>query len=122
MLRGGLAGVGEAVALAAAGLGVAALLTPWLVHHLGRARTVRIALLTAAGTQVALAAFLSLPAVLGAAFLLGLAGQVVKLCADAGVQGEVGDEVAVGAERGFVFFFVIFATTTPLFLLLVASS
>ena len=35
---------------------------------------------------------------LGAAFLLGAAGQVVKLCADAGVQGEVGDEV-----RGRVF-------------------
>lgn len=98
VLRGGLAGVGEAVALAAAGLGVAALLTPWLVHHLGRPRTVRIALVTAAGTQLALAAWLTLPAVLGAAFLLGLAGQVVKLSADAGVQGEVGDEV-----RGRVF-------------------
>ncbi len=98
VLRGGLAGVGEAVALAAAGLGLAALLTPWLVHHLGRARTVRIALLTAAATQLALAAWLTLPAVLVAAFLLGAAGQVVKLCADAGVQGEVGDEV-----RGRVF-------------------
>lgn len=98
MLRGGMAGVGEAVVLAAAGLGVAALLTPWLVHRLGRPRTVRIALLVAAGTQVALAAWLTLPAVLGAAFLLGGAGQVVKLCADAGVQGEVGDEA-----RGRVF-------------------
>jgi hypothetical protein len=39
-----------------------------------------------------------LPAVLGAAFLLGATGQVVKLCADAGVQSEVGDEV-----RGRVF-------------------
>ena len=98
VLRGGMAGVGEAVVLAAAGLGVAALLTPWLVHRLGRPRTVRIALLVAAGTQVALAAWLTLPAVLGAAFLLGGAGQVVKLCADAGVQGEVGDEA-----RGRVF-------------------
>ena len=93
-----MAGVGEAVVLAAAGLGVAALLTPWLVHRLGRPRTVRIALLVAAGTQLALAAWLTLPAVLGAAFLLGGAGQVVKLCADAGVQGEVGDEA-----RGRVF-------------------
>ena len=48
--------------------------------------------------QVALAAWLTLAAVLGAAFLLGGAGQVVKLCADAGVQGEVGDEA-----RGRVF-------------------
>lgn len=98
VLRGGMAGVGEAVVLAAAGLGGAALLTPWLVHRLGRPRTVRIALLVAAGTQVALATWLTLPAVLGAAFLLGGAGQVVKLCADAGVQSEVGDEV-----RGRVF-------------------
>jgi MFS family permease len=98
VLRGGMAGVGEAVAFAAAGLGAAALLTPWLVHHLGRPRTARIALLVAAATQVALAAWLTLPAVLGAAFLLGTAGQVVKLCADAGVQGEVADEA-----RGRVF-------------------
>jgi hypothetical protein len=98
VLRAGMAGVGEAVALAAAGLGVAALLTPWLVHRLGRARTVRVALLTAAGTQLALAAWLTLPAVLAAAFLLGAAGQVVKLCADAGVQGEVRDDA-----RGRVF-------------------
>jgi hypothetical protein len=98
VLRGGMAGVGEAVSVAAAGLGVAALVTPWLVHHLGRGRTVRLALVAAAVTQLALALRLTLPAVLGAAFLLGMAGQVVKLCADAGVQGEVGDEV-----RGRVF-------------------
>ena len=98
VLRSGMAGVGEAVAMAAAGLGLAAVLTPWLVHRLGRAWTVRIALVAAAVTQLALAARLTLPAVLGAAFLLGAAGQVVKLCADAGVQGEVGDEA-----RGRVF-------------------
>jgi MFS family permease len=97
-MRAGIAGVGEAVVLAAAGLGAAALLTPWLVHRLGRPRTVRLALLMAAATQLALAALLTLPAVLGAAFLLGATGQVVKLCADAGVQSEVGDEV-----RGRVF-------------------
>jgi MFS family permease len=96
--RTGMAGVGEAVVLAAVGLGTAALLTPWLVRRLGRPRTVRIALLVAATTQVGLAALLTLPAVLAAAFLLGAAGQMVKLCADAGVQSEVGDEV-----RGRVF-------------------
>ena len=68
------------------------------MHRLGRPRTVRIALLVAAVTQLALAAWLTLPAVLGAAFVLGAAGQVVKLCADAAVQGEVGDEA-----RGRVF-------------------
>ncbi len=97
-LPAGMAGVGATVTAGAAGLGVAALLTPWLVHRIGRARTVRIALLAAAATQLALASWLAVPAVLGAAFLLGLAGQAVKLCADAGVQGEVGDE-----RRGRVF-------------------
>jgi MFS family permease len=97
-LRGGMAGLGEAVVLAAAGLGVAALVTPWLARRIGRAQTVRVALLTAAATQLALALLLSLPAVLGAAFLLGAAGQVVKLCADAEVQDEIDDDV-----RGRVF-------------------
>jgi MFS family permease len=97
-LRAGFAGVGEAVVLTAAGLGAAALVAPWLVRRLGRPRTVRLALLAAAVSQAALAALLSLPAVLVAAFLLGLAGQVVKLCADAAVQSEAGDEV-----RGRVF-------------------
>lgn len=98
ILWSGLAGVGQAVVLAAAGLGVAALLTPWLVRRLGRPRTVRLALAVAAATQVGMSVLLALPTVLAAAFLLGAAGQVVKLCADAGVQREVGDEV-----RGRVF-------------------
>ena len=98
VLRAGIAGVGEAVTCAAIGLGMAALVTPWLVHRLGRPRTVRAALLTAAATQLALAAWLTQPGVLAAAFLLSLAGQVVKLCADAAVQSEVGDEA-----RGRVF-------------------
>ncbi|MGQ0573968.1 MAG: MFS transporter [Pseudonocardia sp.] len=98
VIRAGLAGIGEVVVMAAAGLGAAALLAPWLTRRWGRARTVRAALLLAIVTQVALAALLSAPAVLVAAFVLGCAGQVVKLCADAGVQGDVHDDV-----RGQVF-------------------
>ncbi|MHA6797247.1 MFS transporter [Pseudonocardia bannensis] len=98
VLRAGMAGVGEAVVLAALGLGAAALLTPWLAHRIGRARTVRVALLVAAAAQLGLAVTLTLPAVLVAAFVLAAAGQVVKLCADAGVQSEAGDAV-----RGRVF-------------------
>lgn len=98
LIRSGLAGVGEAMVMAAAGLGVAALLTPWLTRRWGRARSVRLALLVAAVGQLALALLLSAPAVLVAAFLLGCTGQIVKLCADAGVQSEIGDDV-----RGQVF-------------------
>lgn len=90
-LRSGLPGIGEAVAVAALGLACAAVVTPLLVRRIGRARTVRAALVLAAITQVALALLLSLPAVFAAAFVLGLTGQVVKLCADAAVQAEGGD-------------------------------
>lgn len=93
LLSAGLVGIGQAVLAAAAGLGLAALVTPWLVRRVGRPRTVRIALVVAATTQLGLAVFLSLPAVFVAAFLIGLAGQVVKLCTDAAVQNEAGDGV-----------------------------
>ncbi len=93
IMRSGLPGIGEAVVVAALGLACAAALTPLLVHRLGRARTVRAALVVAAVTQVALALLLSLPAVFAAAFVLGLTGQIVKLCTDAAVQAEGGDAV-----------------------------
>ena len=105
VLRAGFAGLGEAVVLAAAGLGVAALVTPWLVHHVGRARTVRLALLVATVTQLALAALLSLPAVMAAAFVIGMTGQGVKLCTDAAVQGEAGDGVL---GRVFALYDIVF--------------
>ncbi|WP_312859570.1 MFS transporter [Pseudonocardia xinjiangensis] len=91
LFRAGLAGIGEAVLLGAAGLGVAALLTPWMVRRWGRPRTIRTALVVATVTQVALALLLSAPAVLAAAFVLGATGQIVKLCTDAAVQSEAGD-------------------------------
>jgi MFS family permease len=104
-LRAGMAGLGEAVVMAAAGLGTAAVLTPWMVRRWGRPRTVRVALVLATTTQLAVAAFLSLPTVLVGAFALGLTGQIVKLCTDAAVQGEVGDEVL---GRVFALYDIVF--------------
>ncbi|GAA1250090.1 MFS transporter [Pseudonocardia aurantiaca] len=103
--RTGLAGVGEALVLAAAGLGVAALLAPWMVRRWGRPWTVRTALLTATVAQLALALLLSMPAVLVAAFVLGATGQIVKLCTDAAVQSEVGDAVL---GRVFALYDIVF--------------
>ncbi|MCU1663257.1 MAG: major facilitator superfamily 1 [Pseudonocardia sp.] len=103
--RAGLAGIGEAVLLAAAGLGTAALLAPWMVRRWGRPRTIRVALLVATVTQLALAALLSMPAVLVAAFVLGATGQIVKLCTDAAVQGEAGDGVL---GRVFALYDIVF--------------
>ena len=103
--RAGLAGVGEAVVLAAAGLGVAALLTPWLVHRLGRPRTVQVALLVAAVTQLALAALLSAADGARRGVRARRAGQVIKLCTDAAVQSEVADEVL---GRVFALYDIVF--------------
>ncbi|MBW0118377.1 MFS transporter [Pseudonocardia abyssalis] len=105
ILRAGFAGLGEAVVLAAAGLGVAAVVAPWSIRRIGRARTVRAALVVATVTQLALAAFLSLPAVMVAAFVIGMTGQVVKLCTDAAVQGEAGDGVL---GRVFALYDIVF--------------
>jgi MFS family permease len=101
----GLAGVGAAVALAAAGLGCAALVAPPLVRRLGRPRTVRLALVVAGAAQLALAALLGVPALLAAAFVVGLAGQVVKLCTDAAVQADAGDGVL---GRVFALYDIVF--------------
>jgi MFS family permease len=105
VFRSGLAGIGEAVVAGAAGLGAAALITPWMVHHLGRPRTVQVALLVATAAQLALAALLSMPTVLVAAFVLGATGQVIKLCTDAAVQSEISDEVL---GRVFALYDIVF--------------
>ncbi|MCE3553540.1 MFS transporter [Pseudonocardia sp. RS11V-5] len=96
--RAGLAGVGQVVTAAGAGIGVAALVTPWLTHRLGRATTVRTGLVVAALAQVGVAVVTTIPTVLAGAFVLSTAGQVVKLCADATIQQETADEA-----RGRVF-------------------
>ena len=97
-LRAGVAGLGETVVVAAAGLGVAAVVTPWLTARIGRPATVRTMLLLAALALLGLGLPMTLPSVLGASFLLGLVGQTIKLCSDAAVQREVDD-----AHRGRVF-------------------
>ena len=97
-LKAGVAGIGEVLVAAGAGLGVAAVVTPWLTARVGRPATVRLMLVLAAAALLALGLPMTLPTVLGAGFLLGLVGQAIKLCSDAAVQREVDD-----AARGRVF-------------------
>ncbi len=97
-LRAGVAGVGEIVVVVGAGLGVAAVVTPWLTTRVGRPATVRVMLVLAAAALLGLGLPMSLPTILGAGFVLGLVGQAIKLCSDAAVQREVDD-----AARGRVF-------------------
>lgn len=85
------------VASAGAGSFVATLLTPPAVHRWGRYATTNGALAAAAVIQLA-AVGLYLPVLVSCGFLLGVAGQVVKLCADTAMQIDVDD-----ALRGHVF-------------------
>lgn len=95
-----VAGLGSAVLfLSATGLGsfLANLITPIAVRRWGRYTTSNGALLCAAVIQLA-AVTLYLPLMVACGFLLGAAGQVVKLCVDNAMQVDVDD-----ALRGHMF-------------------
>jgi MFS family permease len=97
-LEAGLAGVGQLLAAGAAGLLLAAVITPLLVARFGRRRTVRGALVAGAVVTAGLGLPMLMSTMLAAAFGLAAAGQVIKLSLDAVVQRDIGDEV-----RGRVF-------------------
>ncbi|MCJ0905551.1 MFS transporter [Rhodococcus sp. ARC_M6] len=97
-LPGGMAGFGVAVAATAIGMLIAALITPFLIPRIGRSRTVTYALAVAASTQLVFVTTLTQGSLLIAAFLLGIAGQSVKLSGDAAMQIDIDDD-----RRGQVF-------------------
>lgn len=93
-------GLGTALLFfAVAGLGafLANVLTPSAIRRWGRYATANGALTAAAVFQLP-AATLLLPVMVVCSFLIGVAGQVVKLCADSAMQMDVDD-----ALRGHVF-------------------
>ena len=95
-----VAGLGTtALFVAAAGAGsfLATMFTPAAVKRWGRYATPNAALAFAAVVQLC-GAGLQLPVMVVCGFLLGAAGQVVKLCADTAMQVDVDD-----ALRGHVF-------------------
>ncbi|HEU4363219.1 MAG TPA: MFS transporter [Mycobacterium sp.] len=95
-----VAGLGTtALFVASAGTGslLATVLTPPAVRRWGRYATANGALGAAAVVELT-AAGLYLPVLVAGGFLLGVAGQVVKLCADTAMQVDVDD-----ALRGHVF-------------------
>lgn len=96
----GFAGLGTAVVfVAATGIGsfLANVATPPAVRRWGRYTTANAALLFAAIVQLA-GATLDLRIMVLCGFFLGMAGQMVKLCADTAMQIDVDD-----ALRGHVF-------------------
>jgi hypothetical protein len=97
-----VAGLGTAVLfVASTGTGsfLATVFTPATVRWLGRFATANWALIFAAVVQL-IGASLIVPVMLGCSFLLGAAGQVLKLCADTAMQIDVDDPL-----RGHVFAF-----------------
>ncbi|PPJ32425.1 hypothetical protein C5E45_06145 [Nocardia nova] len=104
----GLVGFGVAITAVAAGMLAAAVLTPLLIPRLGRPRTVVAGLSAALLVQATLVPPITVATgsaeqsahqlLLVGAFLLGLAGQMVKLTGDATLQIDVDD-----ARRGQVF-------------------
>ncbi|MDV6303047.1 MFS transporter [Rhodococcus cerastii] len=97
-LPGGLAGFGIAVGASAVGMFLAALITPFAVPRFGRTRTIAAALVLAIVAQLGAVSGLTQTSLLLGAFLLGIAGQTVKLSGDAAMQIEIDD-----AHRGRVF-------------------
>jgi len=96
----GFAGLGTVVVFVAAtgsGSFLANLVTPMVVRRWGRYASANVALLCAAMIQLA-GATLHLVVMVACGFFLGLAGQVVKLCADTAMQIDVDDTM-----RGHVF-------------------
>ncbi len=96
----GFGGLGTAVVfVAAAGCGsfLANVLTPSAIRRRGRYATAGVALLSGALVQLA-GATLDLRVMVLCGLFLGLAGQIVKLCADSAMQIDVPD-----ALRGHVF-------------------
>ncbi|ONI73465.1 MFS transporter [Actinosynnema sp. ALI-1.44] len=91
-LKAGLTGLGEIAAFAGAGIFIAGLITPKLVERFGRHAVIIGSLLVVAAAMAGLGLPMVLPTMLGAAFLLFGAGQVIKLCVDAVIQADIGDE------------------------------
>jgi MFS family permease len=117
-IKAGLPGLG--VVLGAGGLGifVAGLTAARLVTSLGRKRTMFLALGLAACTQFGLGLPMLLPTTTLAAFLIAYTGQVVKLCVDAAVQRDIGDETR---GRVFALYDMLFNITQALAIAVAAT-
>ncbi|WP_458690928.1 MFS transporter [Nocardia tengchongensis] len=103
-----LAKFSAAITATGAGLVTAAVVAPFLIPRLGRPRTVVACLVAATVVQLTLVTPITIATggterraellLLAAAYLLGLAGQVIKLTGDAAMQIEIDD-----THRGQVF-------------------
>lgn len=98
IFRAGLAGLSQLVAVGALGSLLAAVITPGVARRIGKPAWITTLLVAAAAIEVLLGAPYTIPALLVAAFGLGIAAQGVKISVDTTVQESVDDDF-----RGRVF-------------------
>ncbi len=98
LLRVGLAGLAQVIAVGAAGSLVAAIVTPAATRRIGKPAWITVLLACAGLVEVALGAPYTLPALIPAAFFLGMVAQGIKISVDTTVQESIDDEF-----RGRVF-------------------
>jgi MFS family permease len=96
--KAGMPGLAEIFGAGALGVLCAGATTARVVARIGRRRSICAALLLAALTQLTLGLPMRLTTALAATFFIIYAGQLIKLCVDAAVQRDIGDEI-----RGRVF-------------------
>jgi MFS family permease len=106
--KGGLAGLGQVLVASAAGVLIAAVITPMATKRIGTETWVVALLAAACVIEIALGAPYTQPAFLAAALLLGVVAQGAKICVDTIVQEAVAD-----AFRGrvFAFYDILFNVT-----------
>jgi MFS family permease len=108
VLSGGGTGLGGfALAVSATGLGfaVAAVTMPRLIHSIGIPRSIVSVLVLSACAVLVAAPWFTRPAVVSAAFLMGISAQGLKICVDTVVQLSVDD---VHRGRAFAFYDMVF--------------
>ncbi len=96
--RAGLGGLGQVVGAVAIGGGIAAVITPVATRRLGYVRWPAALLAASCVIELGLGLPFTMPALLLAALLLGVASQGIKICVDTIVQQDVADDF-----RGRVF-------------------
>ncbi|MGY1748531.1 MFS transporter [Modestobacter sp. SYSU DS0511] len=98
LFPGGLAGLGQVLALGAVGTLLAAVVTPVAVRRMGKARWITLMLAVGGTGQLVLGGLFVPAATVAAVCTLGFVAQAVKICVDTTLQESIDDDF-----RGRVF-------------------
>jgi hypothetical protein len=108
VLRSGITGLAQIVAVVALGGAFAAIVTPTATRRLGYVRWPALLLFGAGITQLVLGLRFTLPAIVTAGLLLGFVAQGIKICVDTIVQVDIED---LYRGRVFAFYDALFNVT-----------